>query len=243
MKLYVVFCHPRLFNRCMDSKDDHHNVWRMKFRYDVTRAYAQECARRTHIESCGWTNVHDMMRNESSIRASNPLNAPYSGTHAQPPLPSCWGYCVLRPSGWVQTNRDDVEERVSTTTSCIAMSAKIWEKSMASVEPRKGSAAKLWPWSLQANGSLPELRKNNSIFSQQGYIFQAETKQTKLLHYKWATQEPGVATLQEVYWRFPGGGMRASTSPARVMAWPLSLANCLMQGLTWWCGWWDGVIA
>ena len=35
---------------------------------DVVCLYAQERTRRTHKMSCGWTNVHDMMRNESYIR-------------------------------------------------------------------------------------------------------------------------------------------------------------------------------
>ena len=46
-------------------------------------AYAQECTRRTHTVSCGWTNVHDMLRNEphlqiQRISTSKPLHAPCS---------------------------------------------------------------------------------------------------------------------------------------------------------------------
>ena len=70
----------RLF---LDSKDDHHHVLRMKYKYGVMLAYAQECTRRTHTVSCGWTNVHDMLRNEphlqiQRISTSKPLHAPCS---------------------------------------------------------------------------------------------------------------------------------------------------------------------
>ena len=46
-------------------------------------AYAQECTRRTHTVSCGWTNVHDMLRNEphlqiQRISTSKSLHAPCS---------------------------------------------------------------------------------------------------------------------------------------------------------------------
>ena len=72
--------------RWIDSKDDHHHVLRPNYRYDAMRAYRQECTRRTHTMSCGWTNVHDMMRNESYIRTprtstSKPLHAPCSYKH------------------------------------------------------------------------------------------------------------------------------------------------------------------
>ena len=45
--------------------------------------YAQGCTRRTHTVSCGWTNVHDMLRNEphlqiQRISTSKPLHAPCS---------------------------------------------------------------------------------------------------------------------------------------------------------------------
>ena len=58
----------------IDSWDDHHHVFR------CGGLYAQECTRRTHTVSCGWTNVHDMMRNESYTRTqriwtSTPLHA------------------------------------------------------------------------------------------------------------------------------------------------------------------------
>ena len=42
-----------LFYRWIDSKEDHHHVARMKFKYDVMRAYAQECKGRTDTVSCG----------------------------------------------------------------------------------------------------------------------------------------------------------------------------------------------
>ena len=55
-------------------------------RYDVMRTQPQECTRRTHAVSCGWTNVHDMMHNESYIRTqrtstSKLLHAPCSYKH------------------------------------------------------------------------------------------------------------------------------------------------------------------
>ena len=55
-------------------------------RYDVMPAYAQERTRRMHTVSCGWTNVHDMMHNESYIRTqrtstSKLLHAPCSYKH------------------------------------------------------------------------------------------------------------------------------------------------------------------
>ena len=55
-------------------------------RYDVMRTQPQECTRRTHAVSCGWTNVHDMMHNESYIRTqptstSKLLHAPCSSKH------------------------------------------------------------------------------------------------------------------------------------------------------------------
>ena len=58
----------------------------MKYKYGVMPAYAQKCTRRTHAVSCGWTNVHDMMRNESYIRTqrtstSKLLHAPCSYKH------------------------------------------------------------------------------------------------------------------------------------------------------------------
>ena len=58
----------------IDSWDDHHHEFR------CGGLYAQECTRRTHTVSCGWTNVHDMMRNESYTRTqriwtSTPLHA------------------------------------------------------------------------------------------------------------------------------------------------------------------------
>ena len=42
----------RLF---LDSKDEHHHVLRMKYKYGVLPAYAQKCTRRTHTVSCGWS--------------------------------------------------------------------------------------------------------------------------------------------------------------------------------------------
>ena len=55
-------------------------------RYDVMRTQPQECTRRTHTVSCGWTNVHDLMHSESYIRTqrtstSKLLHAPCSYKH------------------------------------------------------------------------------------------------------------------------------------------------------------------
>ena len=59
---------PDFLKQWLDSWDDHHHVLRTPYKYDVVCLYAHERTRRTHKMSCGWTNVHDMMRNESYIR-------------------------------------------------------------------------------------------------------------------------------------------------------------------------------
>ena len=56
---------PDFLKQWLDSWDDHHHVLRTPYKYDVVCLYAHERTRRTHKMSCGWTNVHDMMRNES----------------------------------------------------------------------------------------------------------------------------------------------------------------------------------
>ena len=64
-------------------------IWRPSscFAYEIKAkcdaCLSQECRRGTHAVSCGWANVHDMMRNESDIRiqqvsTSRPLHAPCS---------------------------------------------------------------------------------------------------------------------------------------------------------------------
>ena len=59
---------PDFLKQWLDSWDDHHHVLRTPYKYDVVCLYAHERTRRTHKMSCGWTNVYDLMRNESDIR-------------------------------------------------------------------------------------------------------------------------------------------------------------------------------
>ena len=69
---YIVRCFIVLsrivLKEWIDSYNDHRQSWHMEEKQKVMRVFAQECRRRTHAVSCGRTNVHDMMRNESDIR-------------------------------------------------------------------------------------------------------------------------------------------------------------------------------
>ena len=84
---FFAFCFSimiRIFSKNGWIWDHHHHVLRTPYTYDVVWLLcAQERTRCTHTVSCGWANVHGVMRNESDMRSqriltSTPLHAPCS---------------------------------------------------------------------------------------------------------------------------------------------------------------------
>ena len=78
----------------IDSWDDHHHEFR------CGGLYAQECTRRTHTVSCGWTNVYDIWCAMSHTLERSGYEQVHRCMHnvltkiARPLLPCCWGYSL-----------------------------------------------------------------------------------------------------------------------------------------------------